>query len=144
MYCYMLYLPWKSIFKQKSFIHGQCTIVVRVLKRAQKTERLSIEVLRATVSIKTDMVSKWIPGSSSFDTSFSTNWTAKTRLSGLISELLPARCRKSITPQLSANSGVITEKKTDFSSTTMYVCMDNELAYWLINFKISVKPCKDD
>lgn len=115
MHCYTLNLPWKSIFKQNSFIHGRCRIVVRVLKRAQKTERLSTEVLRATVSIRTDMVSKWIPGSSSFDTSFSTNWTAKTRVSGLMSVLLPARCRKSITPQLSANSGVITEKKADFN-----------------------------
>lgn len=86
-----------------------------VVKRAQKTERLSTEVLRATVSIRTDMVSKWIPGSSSFDTSFSTNWTAKTRVSGLMSVLLPARCKKSITPQLSANFGVITEKKADFN-----------------------------
>lgn len=86
-----------------------------VVKRAQKTERLSTEVLRATVSIRTDMFSKWIPGSSSFDTSFSTNWTAKTRVSGLMSVLLPARCKKSITPQLSANFGVITEKKADFN-----------------------------
>lgn len=122
MHCYTLNLPWKLIFKQNSFIHGRCRIVVRVVKRAQKTERLSTEVLRATVSIRTDMVSKWIPGSSSFDTSFSTNWTAKTRVSGLMSVLLPARCRKSITPQLSANSEVITKKKADFNSPTMYEC----------------------